>query len=220
MTALLTLLIFLFVGFVLWFVYFKPEPIPKKESPHIEPLVELHTQSVEEHFALAIADLEYTRLEQTLEEVTLVEYLKEQWQIELDKHAKEQTIYALQQLYSIGTVDLLLQDETMRSTITIKSMIAFDSAVYAELIRQTMSLNILSEEEGWGLLFLNAQRVQDSFTSWEMFQEAYLEGAAFWLSTQKKHSYKKLKLKLEKNKIQREWLDTSIFTTLKTVPSI
>jgi hypothetical protein len=219
MTAFLTTLIFLVLGFVLWSVYVKPEPKPKvkKEPLPTEPLVELHSETPEELFALALGDLEFKRLEKMLDDKTLIEYLKERWEIELGKDAKAQTIYALQQLWSEGSVELLLRDETMRSQIAVKSMIAFDSSVYAELIRQTVSLGILTEEASWGLLFLNAQRVQDSFDSWQDYQEAYIEGVAFWLSTRDDSSYKANKMKLEKYKIEREWLSEPIFSKLKII---
>lgn len=48
------------------------------------------------------------------------------------------------------------------------------------VIRQSFYCGYISEEEAWGLLEENGQRIRESFNSWEEFGLSYVVGAQYW----------------------------------------
>jgi len=184
----------------------------KRQEPREEEAIEVDTKALSpaEEFALNIGNLEYQRLSYLCHELTLLDCLEKRWGIRFEgEFAKERVLYTLQKILSQGSVDRLIKNRKAQESFCIKDMVAFDSASFVELVRQSMALKLLSDEEAWGFLFLNAERVQDSFESWEAFQNAYLKGAEFHaLGREKEASYN-----LEK--IEVAWLKENLFSHLK-----
>jgi hypothetical protein len=64
---------------------------------------------------------------------------------------------------------------------SIRDAIAWDSAMLIEEARLAQTLGWLDEDEVWGVVFLNAQRVQDTFESWRDFTDAAVAGREYEL---------------------------------------
>ena len=176
-----------------------------------------------EIFVLSIASLEHERSKHLMEKLTLKAYLAKIWNINVeDKNAKERTIYVLQQLWSEGSISFLFGNIQFSNRVTIQDLVAFDASRFAELLFQVMHLDILEEEEAWGLLFLNAQRVQDSFSNWEAFNDAYCKGLTLYefvtLEEEAQKNYV-FKDELQKNRMlfhrQDTWLEEDVFHDFK-----
>jgi len=176
--------------------------------------------SKEEIFTLALGDLEHERLGVELEEIDLLEYLKKEWGLSFeDEKSKEHTLYTLQQIWSKGTLSLVFQNVHWEKEVSITDMVAFDSVRFSELVRQVIYLKFLDEEVAWGLLFLNAQRVQDSYANWAEFKEAYFRGLTLYLFSrleeeeQKSFDFKEVLLQQKKNiSVEVNWLEKDIFS--------
>ena len=180
------LLLFAVVVFLLWSSFIRertgntPEDDPQETVP-AQPLLDMESLSAEGKYALALGDLEYERLAQNDLSVSVDQYLQTEWGLSFEgEKAKDHTLYTLQQIWSSGSISLVFQNIQFEQDVSIKEIIAFDSARFAELLRQVILLGFLDEEEAWGLLFLNAQRVQDSFENWMDFKEAYFEGLTLY----------------------------------------
>jgi len=63
----------------------------------------------------------------------------------------------------------------------VRDALAFDCARTAFLVRCIALLGWVPESQAWLVLFLNAQRAQDSFESWEDFGHAYARARLHWL---------------------------------------
>jgi len=63
----------------------------------------------------------------------------------------------------------------------VRDALAFDCARTAFLVRCIAHLGWVPETRAWLVLFLNAQRAQDSFESWEDFGLAYARAREHWL---------------------------------------
>lgn len=63
----------------------------------------------------------------------------------------------------------------------VRDALAFDCARTAFLVRCIALLGWVPETQAWMVLFLNAQRAQDSFESWEDFGMAYARAREHWL---------------------------------------
>ena len=184
------------------------------EDPKLEKL------SKEEIFTLALGDLEHERLGVELEEIDILEYLKKEWGLSFeDEKSKEHTLYTLQQIWSKGTLSLVFQNVHLEKEVSITDMVAFDSVRFSELVRQVIYLKFLDEEVAWGLLFLNAQRVQDSYANWAEFKEAYFRGVTLYLFSrleeeeQKSFDFKEVLLQQKKNiSVEVNWLEKDIFS--------
>jgi len=178
--------LFAVVSFLLWSSLRreKIDNVPKSdllEQAEVQPLLEPEHLSVEEAYALALGDLEYERLSQDDFSGSVVQYLQAEWGLSFEEEkAREHAIYTLQHIWSSGSISLIFQNIQFEQNVSIKELIAFDSARFAELLRHVMLLGFLDEEEAWGLLFLNAQRVQDSFENWADFKEAYFRGLTLY----------------------------------------
>lgn len=190
-----------------------------------EEVVEVKAKSQEEIFALALGDLEHERLENALEELELSRYLEQTWGLSFEaKKSKEHTLYTLQQLWSKGTLSLVLEHQHLRHQVSIADMVAFDSSRFVELLRQVIYLKFIDEEEAWGLLFLNAQRVQDSYANWEAFQEAYFRGLSLYAYSQLSEKEQKsfdfnavFHTYQQNSKVKVAWLEEKIFSNFKKV---
>jgi len=184
------------------------------EKPKLEKL------SREEIFTLALGDLEHERLGVELEEIDILEYLKKEWGLSFeDEKSKEHTLYTLQQIWSKGTLSLVFQNVHLEKEVSITDMVAFDSVRFSELVRQVIYLKFLDEEVAWGLLFLNAQRVQDSYANWIEFKEAYFRGLTLYLfsrleeEAQKSFNFKEVLLQQKNNiSVEVNWLEKDIFS--------
>lgn len=65
----------------------------------------------------------------------------------------------------------------------VRDALAFDCARTAFLVRCIALLGWVPDSQAWIVLFLNAQRAQDSFDSWEDFGLAYARAREHWLQT-------------------------------------
>nr|WP_238340007.1 DUF1266 domain-containing protein [Citrobacter sp. NCU1] len=63
----------------------------------------------------------------------------------------------------------------------VRDALAFDCARTAFLTRCIAGLGWCSSEQAWLVLFLNAQRAQDCFHSWEDYATAYVRARQIWL---------------------------------------
>ena len=212
------------LAFVLTYLFIKNRQ-EAKEDKYSTSDIEDKPLSKEESFALEIGTLEHERIERSLELFNLRDYIKDEWGIDQkEEGVKENIIYQLQQLWSRGTLSIFMEHEFLKKELKVKDLIAFDSARFTELIRQLLYLELIEEKEAWGLLFLNAQRVQDSFENAEDFTNSYFKGAIFYeiiFKTEEKKREKKLenfnKIFMElqsQNETIIEWIDEALFTQL------
>lgn len=185
------LLFFVVVALLLWFSIDKKqvdsEPNinqqdkSQEEKATAQPLLEKVSLSAEEKYALALGDLERERLDQHRSSQTMQKYLESEWGLSFtEEKAKDHALYTLHKIWSSGSLSLIFENIQFEHNASIKELIAFDSARFAELLRQVTLLGFLDEEEVWGLLFLNAHRVQDSFENWLDFKEAYFRGLTLY----------------------------------------
>ncbi|HSC81008.1 MAG TPA: DUF1266 domain-containing protein [Chitinolyticbacter sp.] len=63
----------------------------------------------------------------------------------------------------------------------IRDALAFSAARTAFLIRTLAIAGLLRAEQAWLVLFINAQRVQDMYASWEDYGQSYARGRDQWL---------------------------------------
>ena len=202
----------------------KKEHILEQEQEQEQEDREVLIYSKEETFALALGDLENERILLELNNQSLLEYLKTTWEREFDKESgKDDVIYTLQHLWSRGSLSLIHEYKAFSEEVRVRDMVAFDSARFTELLCQALYLKFLEEEEAWGLLFLNAQRVQDCFEDWKDFQRAYFRGLALYkysLSEKSEENdlpeYKRILLKIKStSSVELEWLDEKVFSQFK-----
>ena len=66
---------------------------------------------------------------------------------------------------------------------TVRDTMAWDASMLVEETRLAHTLGWLTEEEAWGYLFLNGQKMQDCFESWQEFTDAALKGREYSLLT-------------------------------------
>lgn len=64
----------------------------------------------------------------------------------------------------------------------VRDALAFDCMRTAFLTRCVAGLDWCDKEQAWLVLFLNAQRAQDSFTSWQDYATAYVRAREVWLT--------------------------------------
>lgn len=184
--------------------------------------------SKEEIFALALGDLEYERLLKNLENRDIQNYLEDEWGLSFeDKKSKNHTLYTLQKIWKEGTVPLLFENLHLEKEVSVSDMVAFDSSRFSELLRQAIYLNFLEEEEAWGLLFLNAQRIQDSYKSFSEYKEAYFRASTLYQYTKLKEDeqksfdfQKELMHNLKSTEVEIVWLKEAIFSQFKRVENL
>jgi len=137
--------------------------------------------SQEEAFALAIANLETERLSHAQELYEVENYLEEDFHFDIKApNASSKVYHILQLLWSEGLLEVFVKNSILSEKLEVKDLVAFDASRFSKVVRELLSLKLLNEEEAWGLLFLNAQRVQDSFENLEAFKKAYLKGALYF----------------------------------------
>jgi len=198
------------IPLVIWLVWSSLESrkryVEDRKPEEFEPIIALNRA---EKFALNLGNLEYERLSLLPDNLTLHERLEKEWGIHFEgEFAKERVIYTLQKILREGSIEMLLNSRASQSRVRVKDMVAFDSARFVELIRQALALKILEDDEVWGFLFINAQRVQDTFTGWSDFKSAYLNAVKFIYLSQKKRFY-------SSKVVEIEWLEEDLFSHFK-----
>lgn len=147
-----------------------------------------------------------------------------------DELPKNHVIYCLQQLWSKGSLDLFIQHTEYAQQVHVKDMVAFDLSQFVLLIHQAKLLELLNNEEAWGLLFLNSQRAQDCYESWDDFQQSYINGylchqaiitnqSPQALEQLKKNLNNDVKFTTQLTYIKTVWPIEPIFDQFKTVNS-
>jgi len=218
-----TLFYIIFLTVILYLLFNVYLNIKNNASHTTEKNVEKKEYTPTEKFVLSIASLEHIRSKHLIDELSLSEYLKKIWNIDTqEEKVKEKSIYVLQQLLAEGSKFLLFNNIQFSKEVKVKDLVAFDASRFAELLFQLIHLNILEEEEAWGLLFLNAQRVQDSFENWEDFNEAYCKGVTLHKFAVKEEEERKdyhFNDELQKNRAlfntSNAWLEESLFRDFK-----
>ena len=109
----------------------------------------------------------------------------------------------LRSIWSLGEMNILRQRPDLAQTYHVKDILAYDAARFVELTRIAFVLKLLSEEEVWGLLFLNAQRVQMLFSSWRDYTDCYVRGRTLVLEHYNQDVDEKLLEGLEKAHAQK-----------------
>ena len=204
--------------------FFKSNKKTKNKST--DKPINLDALSKEETFALALGDLEHKRIANELEDCNLVNYLEKEWNIEFNENDNEEyMIYLLQKIWKSGTVSWYWEHRKLHHKIDVKDLVAFDSVRFTELIRQAIYLKYIDEESAWGLLFLNAQRVQESFSGWEDFKSSYFRAVVFYNIVRKMKEDKQeeaiskfdelVELLVNENNIEILWLNDALFEKIK-----
>ena len=206
------------------FVDFLKTLLPtKKEERFEEEKEEIRPLGAKERFALALGDLEHERIAQTLQKKSLRTYLEEECNLTFEEgREREHTLYTLHQIWKVGTIEIFFDNPDVHSSLSVRDMVAFDSARFTELLRQALYLNFINEEDAWGFLFLNAQRVQESYEGWEDFRDAYFRGVALMHYSELKEDdnfdfeqeFKRLR---DVSNIKVAWLEEEIFATIEVI---
>ncbi len=182
--------------------------------------------SKEEKFTLAIANLETERLSNSLEVYDVRAYLNEDFHFDINANNASTKVYnVVQLLWSEGLLEVFVSNNILTHKLEVKDLVAFDSARFSKLILEVLELQLLSEEEAWGLLFLNAQRVQDSFQDLEAFKTSYLKGALFFeilFKSDEENRGDKIEnfdvlfqTLYESSKVAFSWLKEDVFSSLE-----
>jgi hypothetical protein len=128
-------------------------------------------------FLESIVALEETRLK----EVDIDEFFMEEFQINSrGKRVQENVLYKVQETWSHGLLQLFIKNKILSDKIEVKDIIAFESARLLKFILESEKLEILDTREAWGLIILNLQRLQESFSNGKIFKEAYLKGRLYY----------------------------------------
>lgn len=109
----------------------------------------------------------------------ILDYMEKVWRISFDEHQRDRVIYCLKRTWSEGSVSQLVENYSLMDEVSIKAMVAVDVAQFVHLTRLAYMINLLDDDECWGMLFLNAQRAQDCFDNWDDFIDHYVEGKSF-----------------------------------------
>ena len=200
--------------------------LPQTKEESIENQEEIQELGIKEHFALALGDLENERIAQNLQKISLKKYLEEEHGVSFEEgKEKEHLLYSLHQIWKVGNLQLFFRYPHFHQYLSVRDMVAFDSARFTELLRQALYLEFIEEEEAWGFLFLNAQRVQESYESWEDFRDAYFRGLTIINYRQLKRSEdfdfeKELEKLKNASKVKVLWLKEEIFSDIKVIETI
>ncbi|CAA6820423.1 MAG: Unknown protein, partial [uncultured Sulfurovum sp.] len=137
--------------------------------------------SKEERFALAFAKFEEERLENSVEVYDVENYLDEEFYFNVNEpNASTKVYHVIKKVWTEGILELFIKNSILTDKLEVKDLVALDSTRFVKLVLEVLKLQLISEEEAWGLLFLNAQRIQDSFKSTKEFKNAYFKGALFY----------------------------------------
>ncbi|MDQ7085881.1 MAG: DUF1266 domain-containing protein [Sulfurovum sp.] len=180
----------------------------------------------EEEFALGFAKLETQRLKNTTQPYEVERYLTEEFSFNInDDHASTKVYYVLKKAWTEGVLEVFIRNNILRDTLEVKDLVAFDAARFVKLVLEVLKLKLIEEKEAWGLLFLNAQRVQDTFDNAKSFTKSFLKGALFYdILFQSDEEDREEKVQrfdalfqalYERSEVALFWLEEEIFTTLK-----
>jgi hypothetical protein len=182
--------------------------------------------SQEEKFVLNLAKFEEERIENNLETYNLESYLNEEFSFDISaKNASTKVYNVIQKAWTEGVLELFIRNNILTNKLEVKDLVAFDAARFTKLVLQVLELKLLEEKEAWGLLFLNAQRVQDAFESAEIFKTSYFKGALFYDilfksdeddRAEKIGNFDVLLRELQKSsKTELSWLKEDVFKSFK-----
>ncbi len=137
--------------------------------------------SQEEEFALDIAKLEDERLKSSKEIYSVETYCQDEFSFKIEeKNASTKVYHVLKKVWTEGVLEIFIRNNILSDKLEVKDLVAFDSARFTKLVLEVLKLQLIEEKEAWGLLFLNAQRVQDAFENAETFKASYFKGALFY----------------------------------------
>jgi len=182
--------------------------------------------SKEEEFTLAIAKLETERLHKSIEPYEVRAYLNDDFHFNVDeKNAPTKVYNVLKLLWSEGMLELFIKNNILTNKLEVKDLVAFDAARFSKLVLEVLALELLDEKEAWGLLFLNAGRVQDTFTNAQEFKSSYLKGALFYdilFKSDEDDRGEKIQnfdalfeTLYESSEVELIWLEEDVFSSLK-----
>ena len=182
--------------------------------------------SKEEEFTLAIAKLETERLNKSIKPYEVKAYLNDDFHFNVDeKNASTKVYNVLKILWSEGMLELFIKNNILTNKLEVKDLVAFDAARFSKLVLEVLALGLLDEKEAWGLLFLNAQRVQDTFKNAKEFKTSYLKGALFYdilFKSDEDDRGEKIqnfdalfKTLYESSEVEIIWLEENLFSSLK-----
>lgn len=173
-------------------------------------------------FVLSIVQLETNRLEKSYDSYTPEGFFYDEFQLNIDNpNITAQLYYKIHEVWSHGLLQLFIKNKILHDQLEVKDIIAFETARLIKLILEALSLEIIKEKEAWGLLFLNAQRLQDTFNNEIEFKEAYLKGSLYYQilfkddeddrGTRIKNFHILFEQLKQVNPVQLIWLERDIF---------
>lgn len=180
--------------------------------------------SKEETFALAFAKFEEERLENSVKIYEVASYLSEEFYFNINEpNASTKVYHIIKQVWTEGILELFIKNSILTDKLEVKDLVAFDATRFVKLVVEVLKLELISQEEAWGLLFLNAQRMQDSFKSTQEFKDAYYKGSLFYdilfkseeeTRGEKIQNFDALLLTLQQSSsVALRWLTEDIFET-------
>jgi len=188
--------------------------------------------SSSEHFAIELGSLAFAKAKPVTQRGELLSILKKEWGMSFakDKNAKHRVAYALRHIWSTGSTPLLIHNQEFINHATVRDLIAYDTGLFVLQIHYSRVLQIIDSEEAWGMLFLNAQRAQDCYQSWDDFYQSYTRGLVCAKAIAKGKApddIKKIKEKLMrhtaytailKQASQQEWPEETLFSEFSVIP--
>jgi len=119
--------------------------------------------------------------EARLKDVDRDDFFREEFQVNLQgKHLKENILYKIQETWAHGLLQLFIKNKILSDKLEVQDIIAFESARLLKFILESQKLQIIDAKESWGLIVLNLQRLQESFSNGETFKDAYLKGRLYY----------------------------------------
>jgi len=180
--------------------------------------------SKEETFTLAFAKFEEERLENSVERYEVECYLSEEFYFNINEpNASTKVYHVIKQVWTEGILELFIKNSILTDKLEVKDLVAFDATRFVKLVVEVLKLELISQEEAWGLLFLNAQRMQDTFKSTQEFKNAYYKGALFYdilFKSEEERRGEKIQnfdalliILQESSSVKLTWLTEDIFDT-------
>ncbi len=187
--------------------------------------------SSKESFAIQVGQLAWYRVADCRSKGELLDYMEKQWGFNFynEEKRKERALYGMKYLWSQGLVDQLITSPSYLDEIAVKDAMAYDSAHFACFIHQLRKLELIDSQEAWGMLFLNAQRVQDCFVSWQEFSDAYVNGYALNEVLENEGELSDVRVQLDNDPLfaaereqllRGEWPSDSIFNDFSVLPDV
>lgn len=178
----------------------------------------------EENFALALAKFEDERLKNNLKTHNAKAYLRNEFSLNINDENISTKVYdTITKVWREGTVEVFIKNNILSDRLEVQDLVAFDSARFSKLVLVVLAEKILSKKEAWGLLFLNASRIQDAFEDAEAFTSSYFKGALFYdilfnseeeNRGEKIQNFDNLVQDLQKRtKVKVKWLNKEVFET-------